>query len=200
MSNLVPCTSKGRSKYFCTTHLLFVFRVGSPPTRLRIRSRRRAHLIPTRQVLQVSQDYVIHHVKSLTVSNFSPLPLDFAAGLMIQMLSVPSMSCCGLTSLSLCSMALQQVTKRSLFSISTPSLSEETERLYTRYSIALWFASLLLFLTQYSLNSEVVTVDELCPLLLCKCRWCLRAYVNVTMLQTLQKLVTYFKCAIKHLR
>lgn len=74
----------------------------------------------------VSQDFARHYVNCLIMSGISPLPLDFAPGLMIQMLFMPSMSSCGLTCASLCSIALQH-TKRSLSSISAPSLRMKTD-------------------------------------------------------------------------
>lgn len=177
-SNLVPWISKGHSRYFCTTHLLSLIRVGSPSTSLRIWFRRFKHLIPRRWVYHVSQSYGIYYVKCLIVLDLSPLPCDLAPGLIIQMLCMPSMSSCGLTSTSLCSMALHTVTNWSLVWISASLLSKETV-----WDTEEFFAlPVSFYLTLYLLNNKVITVKELCPLLLGKWLWCLQAYVYVAVL------------------
>lgn len=83
----------------------------------------------------VSQHFVRNYVNCLIITDISPLPLDFAPGLMIQMLYMPSMSSCGLTCASLCSMALQHLTKRSLSSISAPSLRGKAHRAVLRDTV-----------------------------------------------------------------
>lgn len=110
-SNLVSWIRKGRSRYFCTTHLFYLISFGSPFTRSRIWSRRLAHLIPRKKVKQINHDFVRQSGKGLIVRGLSPLPLDFAPGLMIQMLWMPSISSWGLTIFILCSIALQWITK-----------------------------------------------------------------------------------------
>lgn len=195
-SNLVPWISKGHSRYFCTTHLLSLIRVGSPSTSLRIWPRRFKHLIPRRWVYHVSQGYGRYYVKCLTAFDLSPLPRDLAPGLIIQTLCMPSMSSCGHRSTSLCSMALQHATKWSLVWISAPSLSKETgwdtEELFA--------LSVSFCLTLYLLNDKVVTVKELCPLLLGQWLWCLQTYIYVTVLSAVQEVLAYFKCTVDQLR
>lgn len=51
----------------------------------------------------------------------------------------------------------------------------------------------------YSLHDKVIIVNELCPLLLCKYLRCLQANVYVSVLQTLQKLLTYSEGTVNYL-
>ena len=59
--------------------------------------------------------------------------------------------------------------------------------------------SLHLSYSLYSLNNKEVIVNELCPLLIRQCLWCLQARVYVIILQTLQELSAHFECDVNHL-